>query len=94
MSDEPRSLPIGQREIDEEIESALDFSRRTLPAPRGQMFSFDSPTIAVASEDDAPADPIVRLERKLDIAMRMVSTLQRQLDSIDSVLARAIHRME
>jgi hypothetical protein len=94
MSDEPTPLPIGQREIDEEIESALDFSRRTLPAPRGQMFAFDSPTVAVATEDDTTADPLVRLERKLEVAMKMVSKLQTQIDSIDTALARAIHRMK
>ncbi len=37
-------------------------------------------------------EPIVRLERKLDAAMRQITALQQQLDSLDLTLARALTR--
>ena len=37
-------------------------------------------------------DPIVRLEQKLDHALRLITSLQQQLDSIDATLARALNR--
>lgn len=37
-------------------------------------------------------DPIVRLEQKLDAALRLIQSLQRQLDSMDAALARALNR--
>ncbi len=91
MSDDPVAPLLGQREIAEEIESALDYSRRTLPLARAQMFSFENPAVTVASEESA--DPIVRLERKVESALRMIVVLQKKLDSIDAVLAKVIHRV-
>ena len=38
------------------------------------------------------ADPIQRLEQKLDTALRLIQSLQQQLDSIDATLARALNR--
>ncbi|HEX6097114.1 MAG TPA: hypothetical protein VF432_12370 [Thermoanaerobaculia bacterium] len=40
----------------------------------------------------AEIDPIVRLEQKLDAALRLIQSLQQQLDSIDATLARALNR--
>lgn len=41
---------------------------------------------------EAEIDPIVRLEAKLDAALRLIQSLQQQLDSIDATLARALNR--
>jgi hypothetical protein len=37
-------------------------------------------------------DPILRLEEKIDTALRLIQSLQRQLDSIDAALARTLNR--
>ncbi len=92
MSDHPVPLPLSEREIDDAVDSALDHGERTLPLARNQMFSFDSPTIAVATEDTS-TDPIIRIERKVDSALRMIAVLQKKVDSIDAVLAKVIHRL-
>lgn len=41
---------------------------------------------------EAEIDPIARLEQKLDMALRLMQSLQQQLDSIDATLARALNR--
>lgn len=94
MPDDPVPLSLGQHEIEQEIGGAFDRSLATLPAPSGQMFSFDqpSPVIQVATESVTPIDSIARLEQKIDSLIRMVASLKTQIDSIDTVLARIIHR--
>jgi hypothetical protein len=55
----------------------------------------ETPPPAAVPESTAPAaelDPIVRLEQKIDTAMRLLQSLQHQLDSIDATLARALNR--
>lgn len=37
-------------------------------------------------------DPIARMERKLDAAMRQIAALQQRLESLDVTLARALSR--
>jgi hypothetical protein len=47
---------------------------------------------AVAPLPVAPEDPVARLERKLDLALRHIEALQQRLDSIDAALTRVLHR--
>ena len=50
-------------------------------------------TIAAAPEEVfKEEEPLERLERKLDAAMRQIAALQQQLDSLDLTLARALTR--
>ncbi len=51
-------------------------------------------TVAAAAPDVVfkEEDPLERLERKLDAAMRQITALQQQLDSLDLTLARALTR--
>jgi predicted lipid-binding transport protein (Tim44 family) len=54
-----------------------------------------APASASASDDvPAPeaADPIVRLEQKLDTALQMILSLQHRIDSLDATLARLLMR--
>ena len=48
--------------------------------------------IVEAAAPEAEIDPIARLEYKLDAALRLIQSLQQQLDSIDATLARALNR--
>jgi hypothetical protein len=50
------------------------------------------PLPIVESASPAEGDPILRLEQKLDHALRLIQSLQQQLDSIDATLARALNR--
>lgn len=50
------------------------------------------PAVETAAPAEADVDPIVRLEQKLDAALRLIQSLQHQLDSIDATLARALNR--
>ena len=55
-----------------------------LPSP-----GIDVP-LPIAAPDDG--DPLVRLERKLDMALRQIEKLQQRLESIDLTLARTLAR--
>jgi hypothetical protein len=61
------------------VESALD----NAPAPE---------PAAAAAPAEAATDPLARLELKVDAALRLMQSLQQQLDSIDATLARALNR--
>ena len=62
------------------------------PVPR-ETTEMPLPQIPVVeSAPEAAGDPIVRLEQKLDHALRLIQSLQQQLDSIDATLARALNR--
>lgn len=53
------------------------------------------PRLTVAAPAEpllADEDPLVRLERKLDVALRQITALQQQLDSLDITLARVLSR--
>lgn len=54
-----------------------------LPSP-----GMDIPLPIAAPEED----PLVRMERKLDTALRQIEKLQQRLESIDLALARAVAR--
>ena len=81
--DQPVPLPIGEREIAQEIEAALDYSNRTIAVRRAEMFKSDA----------LSSDAMVRLEQKLDTAIHLLAMLKTKVDSIDAVLARIIHRL-
>lgn len=65
----------------------------TSPVPR-ETTEMPLPVLPIveAAAPDAPVDPIVRVEQKLDAALRLIQSLQQQLDSIDATLARALNR--
>ena len=60
------------------------------PVPR-ETTEMPLPVVESAAPQ-AEIDPIVRLEQKLDAALRLIHSLQQQLDSIDATLARALNR--
>jgi hypothetical protein len=45
-----------------------------------------------AQESAGVDDPLARLERKLDMALRHIDALQHRLESIDAALARVLNR--
>jgi hypothetical protein len=80
------------------------FGDRTVFALRAQAFALGDEygtivprsVIRPAAEEaveNAPVDPITRLEQKLDAAMKMIETLQKRIDSMDAAVARALTRM-
>ena len=63
----------------------------------GTMMSTPLPDVPLpgsepAEEPSGGEDPLVRLERKLDQALRQIDALQHRLESIDSALARVLNR--
>jgi hypothetical protein len=88
MTDEPVPLPVAEREIDAAIEAAFD-QNGTVPAARGEMFAFER---SKADVEITSADPIVRIEQKLDVVIRSLAALKSRVESIDTILARLIHR--
>ena len=83
-------------------EKVFEYGDRTIFQLRAQTFAIENdygtmigPVAPVlpAVEIPAPAaDPIARLEEKLDLALRRIDALQQKLDSIDTTLARALNR--
>lgn len=51
-----------------------------------------APDAEAAPAEVTAEDPIVRLEQKLDAALRMIAVLQHKVESIDATLARALNR--
>ena len=50
-------------------------------------------TVTTAQEPAASEDePLVRMERKLDLALRQIERLQQRIESLDLTLARTISR--
>jgi hypothetical protein len=90
MTDEPQPLPLADREIDEAIERLFERNMNsTNPVPRGQMFSFEN------TKNDVPtlsSEPLMRLEQKMDAVISSITALRSRVDSIDTILARLIHR--
>src|ERR1043165_7542747 len=41
---------------------------------------------------DEPSDPMVRLEQKLDAALRAIALMQQRIESLDATLARVLMR--
>ena len=89
-------------------EAPFEFGDRTVLALRAQSFEIENeygtmilpnaPPIPLETTEipmpsvEAQADPILRLEEKIDTALRLIQSLQRQLDSIDAALARSLNR--
>ncbi len=90
MTDEPLPLPEADREIDDAIERLFrQHANETNPVGRGTMFAFEK------TKDDVPAlssDPLMRLEQKIDAVISTMMSLKSRIDSIDTVLAKVIHR--
>lgn len=56
--------------------------------PRNPLAAVPAGPVAVAVEED----PMTRLERKLDAALRQIAALQQTIESLDLTLARALSR--
>lgn len=69
---------VVQDDIGTIVTMPIDPSLRTIAAPPEEAFKEE--------------DPLERLERKLDAAMRQIAVMQQQLDSLDLTLARALTR--
>ena len=74
----------------------------TVMQMRNQVFELDDAGTIVASraslgiptvvEIAPPAEPIARLEQKVDAALRALDLIQRRLEAMDATLARVIAR--
>ena len=65
----------------------------TMVLPAGAPIPRETTEMPLPIVEPAPEmDPIARLEQKLDTALRLIQSLQQQLDSIDATLARALNR--
>ena len=89
-------------------EAPFEFGDRTVLALRAQAFAIEneygtmilpnSPPVSLETTEmpmpgtSTEADPILRLEEKIDTALRLIHSLQQQLDSMDATLARALNR--
>jgi hypothetical protein len=52
----------------------------------------ETPEAMASVPSDGVDDPLARLERKLDMALRHIDALQHRLESIDGALARVLNR--
>ena len=76
-----------------EIES--EYGTMILPSAPVPRETTEIPLPAIQAPAEAAgesADPVQRLEQKLDAVLRLLQSLQQQLDSIDATLARALNR--
>lgn len=64
----------------------------TVVLPPGAKVEANETRETRAVEAPVSDDPIVRLEQKLDMAMRMISAMQHKLESLDATLARLLMR--
>jgi hypothetical protein len=72
---------------------AIEHEYGTMILPAGSPIPRETTEMPLPVVEPAPeVDPIVRLEQKLDTALRLIHSLQQQLDSIDATLARALNR--
>ena len=67
-----------------------EYGTMILPASPISLETTEAPLPAV--EPPVELDPLVRLEQKIDTALRLIQSLQHQLDSIDATLARTLNR--
>ena len=92
---------------DEPQDDLFEYGDRTMFQLRTQSFTIENdygtmivpgssipvlPVVEVETPELPEEDPVARLERKLDAALRLISTLQQKLESIDVTLARALNR--
>ena len=88
----------------DEDKDPFAYGDRTVFNLRAQSFDIESdygtmmlrdaalPVVEVAAETPPPADPIARLEQKLDHALQLIEKMQHKIDSLDATLARALNR--
>ena len=60
--------------------------------PRNPLAAVPAGPVAVAVAVAVEEDPMTRLERKLDAALRQIAALQQTIESLDLTLARALSR--
>jgi hypothetical protein len=90
---------------DEQNDDLFEYGDRTMFQLRTQSFTIENDygTMIIPGssiplpivEIEPPADvedPVARLERKLDTALRLIESLQHKIDSMDVTLARALNR--
>ena len=90
---------------DEQNDDLFEYGDRTMFQLRSQSFTIENdygtmiipgssiPLPIVEIEPPAAVgDPIVRLEQKLDAALRLIEARHHNIDSIDATLARALNR--
>jgi hypothetical protein len=70
---------IVEDELGTIVTMPIDTHTRLIPVPRPEEVFVEE-------------DPLARMERKLDAAMRQIAALQQQLDSLDLTLARVLAR--
>jgi hypothetical protein len=84
-------------------DDVFNFGERTIFQLRSQPFSVEeefgtmalTPGVTPQMVEELPAadgDPIVQLQKKLDLALRQIAVLQQRVDSMDATLARALNR--
>jgi hypothetical protein len=64
----------------------------TVILPPGSNKTEEPAPEAAAAAPAVSDDPMVRLEQKLDAAMRMIAVMQHKLESLDATLARLLTR--
>ena len=72
-------------------DDVFEIGERTIYRLKNQVSPFDPDdlgTMIVRPQAKPPADPLERLEDKIDVLTQAVEMLQRRLDSIDARIAR------
>ena len=70
-----------------------DFGTMVMAPPAPSSAGVDVPLpIASPAATAADDDPLVRLEQKLDVALRQLERLQQRIESLDLTMARALNR--
>lgn len=59
----------------------------TMMVKATEIGASSTPSVVIADED-----PLVRMERKLDLALRQIEKLQHRIESLDLTLARTLMR--
>ena len=82
--------------------SPFDIGDRTILQMRSQKFDVEEfgtivgpPRLGdtlVTRAREVSAEPLERIEQKLDAALRALETLQLRVDSLDSLLSRVVNR--
>lgn len=81
-------------------EDVFEYGDRTMFQLRTQSFEVDGdygtiigtlPVVENVAEPEA-ADPLARLEQKLDAALQAIAVLQQKVDSLDMTLAHALNK--
>jgi hypothetical protein len=101
--EETVAAPLAEEEPFTE-EEPFAYGDQTVVQLRSQPFTVqdDAGTVVMMPIDTAPTilldtvfaeeEPMARVERKLDTALRQIAALQQRLESLDVTLARALAR--